>query len=447
MPTIPKSTDRNPFASLDETTFRERYISTKRQQHLEHRAKMHRLAGIVTLVGAIAVAGVALALLAFFARGYLMVAGGALASGAKPFYDMYVQCHFSKEERKRFKIQEIETIRARSEKMFENCKNDKEKFQTILSKLQAMDAIPYDKLEEEDSESDSETADENADVESYLNLNLHPLIAGYEYWLEQHTNALVEMQNKFHECDNIRDILRGKQTEDGAGSSDQKVDTEKNKSPATSGSSPDTTAPASSQSSENTADENKNPTGVSASPDAAEPTSSQSAADSAASSESPQPTSPSANQAENPPSPPASAEPKQAEKESKEPEKNDPETLKAKLHQLRLEILTTHENALAYKVQAAFLHAVIQCPHFEGKFKHLASINLLDGNNIHAHLIAQQFGDPEADEFVTFKSFNDRSIRPITRKELMGENHLPMAKLAKRFKQAMMAFETSAKTA
>ena len=82
---------------------------------------------------------------------------------------------------------------------------------------------------------------------------------------------------------------------------------------------------------------------------------------------------------------------------------------------------TSQNGALSEKIEAAFVHAVIQNPEFAGKLEDLARIDF----------------SPSRDR--SFLLFNNRNIQPITRAELSDDTTMPVYRLAERFVQAMTA--------
>ncbi len=117
------------------------------------------------------------------------------------------------------------------------------------------------------------------------------------------------------------------------------------------------------------------------------------------------------------------------------PPMEDGPLLQKRVAALRLEALQAQENALICKVNAAFVHAVVQQPKYAGTFADLAKFNQIAFGK---RALAQHFGDTAADHFIQFKN---PSIQPITLTEIRDNAVMPTQVLAQRFVQAIIAAE------
>ena len=107
-------------------------------------------------------------------------------------------------------------------------------------------------------------------------------------------------------------------------------------------------------------------------------------------------------------------------------EEGNKSSLQKQANDLRLKALESLDKAIIAKINAAFVHAVIQRPEFAGTFDDLAIISrrrpLGRGYDLAAH---------------QFLLFNNPNIRSITRAELSDDTTMPVHRLAERFVQAM----------
>ena len=112
-------------------------------------------------------------------------------------------------------------------------------------------------------------------------------------------------------------------------------------------------------------------------------------------------------------------------------EEGNKSSLQKQADNLRLRALEFLDKAVTAKVNAAFIHAVIQRPEFAGTFDDLATISSRSSLERDS---AQQVNDPAAHQFLVFKN---RDIQPITRGELSNHTTMPIRLIAERFVQAM----------
>ena len=112
-------------------------------------------------------------------------------------------------------------------------------------------------------------------------------------------------------------------------------------------------------------------------------------------------------------------------------EEGNKSSLQKQADNLRLRALEFLDKAVTAKVNAAFIHAVIQRPEFAGTFDDLATISSRSSLERDS---AQQVNDPAAQQFLVFKN---RDIQPITRGELSNHTTMPVRLIAERFVQAM----------
>ena len=403
----PQPSTYNPFLTAPEQpkTFLDTYTEKLTPEHeaqLEEQAKTQAFAGYVNLaLGAVASA-IAFIAIGYFARSYLMFAGTSLVPMAKPFYDWCVQPRFTEAESNREEAQRIKTIRGRCQRL----------------------PIDESALNEKLAEIGAKKISANPE---FKRITLRPLIAGYDHWQEQSRIAYAEAQKKLQECDAILAKCQTEEEEQQpstdlpAAPTETIKNTQSAQHPVVYAGTPATTPP--NDKITLTIEEEEHPTEESGK----EPSPNHSPA-----------TEQNERTVETSQQTPTTIEPRKEETEAKKPaaENESPASFQAKVFQLRLEVLSSQEQAMLHKIQAAFLLAVIQCPEFKGDFGSLAATNEVTGESINAHLLAHHFKDPRANQFVTFKN---RKIQPITRKELFGKKAIEMTEIAARFKAAIAA--------